>query len=109
MIQTVMNKKSQIVIQSVKRATTKIWKVKATSYNRTNKTRLCINKTTTVNQKFTTRQLKNQFTTRKKLQYKVFMPSLKKLKKTNLMKKRRRRRVVKKLLMFPIKFANLTM
>ena len=109
MNQTMTNKKSQIVIQSMKKATTKIWKVRATSHNRTNKTRLCISKTTTVNQKFITRQLKNQVTTRKKLQSKMFMPSLKKLKKTNLMKKRRRRRRVKKLLMVPIKFANLTM
>jgi len=54
--QTMTNKKSQIAIQSKKRATTKIWKVRATSHNRTNKTRLCISKTTKVNQKFTTRQ-----------------------------------------------------
>ena len=56
MNQTMTNKKSQIAIQSKKRATTKIWKVRATSHNRTNKTRLCISKTTKVNQKFTTRQ-----------------------------------------------------
>jgi len=78
LIQTMMNKKSQIVIQLKKRVTTKIWKVKATSSNRTNKTRLCISKITKFNQKFMTRQLKNQVTTRKKLQSKMFMPSLKK-------------------------------